>query len=171
MSNYFTQEGLELRRQQIKAQQEKVRAIGKEAGEEAGMNCDWHDNFGYEDAKRRLEMESGILQKMLEESSGAQIVDIEEQNNIVAIGVTVELLINGDRKVFTIGAFGESDPANGLISYNTPLARPLLKMEVGDSKTFNIAGKQAKVEIEEIYPPSYLYRQLISKLISSALPT
>ena len=167
MANYFTKEGLELLRKQINAQQEKVKAIGREAGNEAGISCDWHDNFGYEDAKRRLEMESGVLQKMLAEISGPQMVEIKEQSDVVAIGVTVEILMNGERRIFTIGAYGESDPANGLISYNTPLARPLLKMEVGDSKTFNIAGKQTKVEIEQIWPPSYLYVKLIARLSMS----
>jgi transcription elongation GreA/GreB family factor len=167
MRNHFTQEGFEFRRKQIKAQQEKVRAIGKETGQEAGASCDWHDNFGYEDAKRRLEMESEILRKMMEETSDVQIVNVEEQDDAVAIGVTVELLMNGGEKAFTIGAFGESDPANGLISYNTPLGRQLLKMEPGDAKTITVGGSATDVEVRRIYPPSYLYRQLIAKLIDS----
>src|SRR5947199_2849109 len=116
MTKYFTREGLDMKQRQLKAQEAKVRDIGKEAGEEAGMNCDWHDNFGYEDAKRRLEMESTTLQKMREEITGAQILTIQEQSERVAIGVTVELTVDGESKVFTIGAYGESDPNNGLIS-------------------------------------------------------
>ena len=167
MRNHFTKEGFEFRRKQIKAQQDKVRAIGKEAGQEAGASCDWHDNFGYEDAKRRLEMESEILRKMMEETSDVQMVNVEEQDDAVAIGVTVELLMNGGEKAFTIGAFGESDPANGLISYNTPLGRQLLKMEPGDVKTITVGGSSTDVEVRKIYPPSYRYHQLVAKLIDS----
>jgi transcription elongation GreA/GreB family factor len=167
MRNHFTQDGFEFRRKQIKAQQEKVRAIGKEAGQEAGANCDWHDNFGYEDAKRRLEMESEILRKMMEETSDVQIVNVEEQNDAVAIGVTVELLMNGGEKVFTIGAFGESDPTNGLISYNTPLGRQLLKMEAGDVKNITVGGNSTDIEVRKIYPPSYRYHSLIAQLVDS----
>jgi transcription elongation GreA/GreB family factor len=164
MSNYFTQQGLELRYKRIKAQEEKVKSIGKEAGEAAGISCDWHDNFAYEDAKRRLEMESMALQKMREEVSGAQIISVKQQSDQVAIGVTVKLTVNGEKKEYTIGAFGESDPAKGLISYDTPLARSLLKLEVGDTKAVKIGGKLVEVEVEEIHSPSYRYHTLIAEL-------
>jgi transcription elongation factor GreA len=165
MSNYFTEKGLDLQYRRIKAQEEKIKAIGKEAGEAAGIACDWHDNFAYEDAKRRLEMESMALQNMREQISGAKIVNLKEQSDQVAIGVTVELTVNGEAKEYTIGAFGESEPNKGLISYNTPLARGLLKLGVGDTKRIDIGGKPANIEIEEIYPPSYRYLSLIDEFV------
>lgn len=166
MANHFTRKGLELRSRQIKVQEEKVKAIGREAGEAAGINCDWHDNFGYEDAKRRLEMESANLQRLREELAGAQMLTVEEQREKIAIGVTAEVSIDGESREYTIGAYGESDPASGLISYNTPLGRGLLKMEAGDSKRINIGGKTVLVEVEEIHPPSYRYHTLLENLLN-----
>src|SRR5438309_913648 len=100
MKNYFTDKGLDLQYRKIKTQEEKIKSIGKEAGEAAGISCDWHDNFAYEDAKRRLEMEATALQKMREEVSGAQIVALKDQSDQVAIGVTVELSVNGESREY-----------------------------------------------------------------------
>ena len=163
MNNYFTKEGLEFKLKQIKAQEKKVQETGSEAGKEAGANCDWHDNFGYEDAKRRLEMESTTLKKLKDEVSGAVLINIHEQNDHVMIGVTVKVLMNGEEKEFTIGAFGETDPPNGLIAYNSPLARALMQMEEGDTKKNQIGGKVMDIELVKILPPSYRYYHLIKK--------
>jgi transcription elongation GreA/GreB family factor len=163
-TKYYTKKGLDLKERKIKAQEAKVRAIGKEAGDEAGLNCDWHDNFGYEDAKRRLEMESALLAKLREEISGSRVIEVEEQNERIGIGVTVKFALNGDEKEITVGAFGESDPTNGLVSYTSPLGRVLLRMEAGDSKIADIAGRKTEIEILEIRPPSHLYHRLIDAL-------
>lgn len=170
MANYFTEKGLAFRTRLIKAQEEKVKAIGKEAGEEAGMNCDWHDNFGYEDAKRRLEMESTTLRKLKEELSGLRLVDIQEQNERVAIGVTVRVFVDGEQKEYTLGAFGESDTSNGMITYNSPLGGALLGMRQGDSKAVTIGGKSIEIEIDEILSPSYRYHRLIAQFMDEAVP-
>jgi transcription elongation factor GreA len=166
MTKYFTEDGLALKRRQIVLQEAKVRAIGKEAGEEAGISCDWHDNFGYEDATRRLQMESEILARMKEDISGARLVAVQEQNRTVRIGVTVLVIMGAQEKEITIGGYGESDPENGLISYSSPIGRALLGMELGDSRTVEIAGKQIGVEVQEISPPSYRYQRLISGLLA-----
>src|ERR1043166_3503717 len=126
MVNHFTKKGILLQEKLIAIQQQRVKMIGKESGEAAGINCDWHDNFAYEDAKRRLEMESPQLPRLQEGVSNAYLIQVPEQNEKIAIGVTAEIIIDGDVKEFTIGAYGESDPQTGLISYNTPLARGLL---------------------------------------------
>ncbi len=164
MGNYFTKEGLEFKLRQIEAQEKKVRETGNEAGKEAGDSCDWHDNFGYEDAKRRLEMESTTLKKLRDEVNGAIVINIQEQNEHVMIGVTVKVLMNSEEKEFTIGAFGETDPINGLIAYNSPLARALMHMEEGDSKTATIGNKAIEIELLRILPPSYRYYQLVDQL-------
>ena len=171
MANYFTEKGLEIRNRKIKAHEEKVRAIGRETGEEAGISCDWHDNFGYEDAKRRLELESTTLKKLKEEASGVRLLTVQEQSDKVAIGVTVRLHVGSESKEYTIGAFGESDPSNGLITYNSPLGKALLGMKQGDLKTAAIGGKTAEIEIDEILPPSHRYHRLIAQLTDDKVPS
>jgi transcription elongation factor GreA len=170
-AKHYTKQGLELKQRQIKAQEVKVRAIGREAGDEAGLNCDWHDNFGYEDAKRRLEMESALLRKLREDTDGAQVITVEEQSERVGIGTTAKILFNGEDREITLGGFGESDAAIGLLSYTSPLGRVLLNMREGDSKTANIVGKPTEIEVVDIRPPSYRYNGLIAKLLADVSNT
>jgi transcription elongation factor GreA len=162
MEKHFTRQGLDLKQRQLKLQEDQ------EAGQEAGINCDWHDNFGYEDAKRRLELESSILAALRDEVAGARIISIEEQSETVKIGVTVQILLGGDERSYTIGAFGESAPSSGLISYTSPLGRILFGMHPGDTKRAQLGGKNVEIELVRIYPPSYRYHDLIALLMASA---
>lgn len=165
MANMFSEQGLKYYQSLIQRQERRLRETGSEVGEEAGINCDWHDNFGYEDAKRRLELEASTLQRMKEEVSGAQILSIPEQSDKVAIGVTVRVSVDGNAKEYTIGAFGESDPDNGLIMYLSPLARCMMGLRQGDSRVFSVGGKKMEIEVEEILPPSHKYYSLLAHLI------
>lgn len=160
MNYFFTKKGLELKRLDIKLQEEKVRSIGCEVGEEAGTNCDWHDNFGYEEAKRKLETESGLLKRLKNETEGGIVIEITEQNEKVAIGVTAIALVDELEKEFTIGAYGESDPNLALISYISPLGQALLNMKVGESKDIILSGRGVKIKITRIDPPSSKYEKL-----------
>ena len=132
MKIYFSQKGLALFAEQVRAQEEKVRAVGVEVGAEAGPSCDWHDNFGYEDARRRMDQEAKRLSEMTQILRSAEIVEPQEQSTIVSIGTTVKLLVAGNPKEFTIGAFGETRPEVRLVSYESPLLKPILGKRVGD---------------------------------------
>lgn len=167
--NRFTQEGLELHKRKVALLEEKVREAGKEAGEQAGDNCDWHDNFGYEEAKRSLELESQRLRSLRAEVHDRIMVEIQDQTETVQIGTTVVVAVaeeDGMQKEYTIGAFGESLPAEGFISYTSPLARGLIGMKSGDSKALQIAGKVLEIEVIEVKPPSYKYRALMAKMMA-----
>jgi transcription elongation GreA/GreB family factor len=168
MSKLYTQKGLYLKQRQIATQEAKVRAVGREAGEEAGISCDWHDNFGYEDAKRRLEMESSLLSRLKEEITGIQLITIQEQDETVRVGVTVRAQVGGEEKEFTIGGYGESDPQNMLIAYTSPLAHAVIGMRKGESRSAYIGNRKIDVEIEAISPPSYKYHQLIQNLVAAS---
>jgi transcription elongation GreA/GreB family factor len=164
MNYIYTKEGLEAKKRDIKLQEDKVEKLGKEVGEEAGTNCDWHDNFGYEEAKRKLDIENESLQNLKNEVENAKIIDIKEQNILVEIGVTVNVLVDDVKKEFTIGAYNESNPKLGLVSYLSPLSQALINMKVGEEKNVNLAGKMVNVKILKIDAPSIKYVNLISKL-------
>ena len=149
-----------LKKVQIAAQEEKIKALQKEAADAAGVAYDWHDNFGYEEATRQAENEMAFLAKLRQEVKDGKVIEPEEQTQKVAIGTTIKLLLGEKETEFTIGAYGETDPGNGLISYTSPLAINLLEMKVGDSKIIALGNKQVTVTIKEILPPSYKYRTL-----------
>ena len=145
---------------QIVAQEDKIKVLQKEAADAAGVSYDWHDNFGYEEATRQAEIELESLAKLRREIKDGKIIEPEEQNQKVAIGTTVKLSLGEKEAEFTIGAYGETNPGNGLISYTSPLASNLLEMYVGDSKNINLGNKQIIITIKEIFPPSYKYKNL-----------
>ncbi len=163
MPYYFTKEGLDSKKQQITRQEEKVRSAQKEAADAAGVSYDWHDNFGYEEAQRQVEQETNVLMILKRELKEAREINVEEQQQEVLIGATVVFSLSNEEKEFTIGAYEETSPKIGLISYTSPLAMPLIKMRVGDRKVIDIGGKKIVVEIKKIFPPSYRYAKLIKR--------
>jgi len=162
MQTYFSKKGLESKKAQIRDQEDKIKALQKEAADAAGVSHDWHDNFGYEEATRQVEMETAFLAKLRDEIKNGKVVEPEEQNQKVAIGTTVKFTMGDEEKEFTIGAYGETDPGNGLISYTSPLADNLLEMRAGDSKSISLGGKSVVIKIKGIYPPSYRYVKIVS---------
>ena len=168
--NIFTQTGLEIQRKRVARQNSVVLTTGTEVGEEAGPNCDWHDNAGFEDAQRRLEMESRRLGGLRSLEAGAQIIEVIEQATRVAIGNTVEYIVyEGEKettKEATIGATGEMKLDQGLVTYKSPVAQVLLGLTVGDSIEATLNGRQVEVEVTNIFPPSQKYRRLIAELLA-----
>lgn len=158
----FSKTGLERKKAQIVAQENKIKALQKEAADAAGVSYDWHDNFGYEEATRQAENEMASLAKLRQEVKDGKIIEPEEQTQKIEIGTTVKLLLGKKEVEFTIGAYGETNPGNGLISYTSPLANNLLEMRVDDSKTVGLGNKQVIITIKEIFPPSYKYTNLVT---------
>lgn len=164
MAYYFTKEGIKIKKRQIEQQEEKIKEIQKEAAEAAGVSYDWHDNFGYEEAKRMEETEITVLAKLKEELKNAVIMEPEEQDKIIKIGTTAKILMNDKEKEFTIGAYGESDAKEGLISYHSPLGQELMNMKDNEIKSINLIGKKIEVKIVKIFPPSYKYLSLVKNM-------
>jgi transcription elongation GreA/GreB family factor len=159
---YFSSHGLQAYKRRVANQEEKVRELGEAVGEAAGPNCDWHDNFEFEEARRRLELESRILRDMHESLASSQIVAIRDQDATVAIGVTVEATVNGEPRLYTIGAFGETATERGLVAYNSPIAKALIGLKAGQSRNAKLGSQQVHVVVQKIYPPSYRYCELVT---------
>ncbi len=168
MPYYFTKKGLDSKKQQINKQGERVRSAQKEAADAAGVSYDWHDNFGYEDAQRQAEQETNTLVVLKREFKEAKEINIEEQQQEVLIGTTIIVSFGSEEKEFTIGAYEETNPKMGLISYVSPLAMPLIKMRVGERKIIDVGGKKIAVEIKKIFPPSYRYVELIKRFYNES---
>jgi transcription elongation GreA/GreB family factor len=76
--------------------------------------------------------------------ANAQLTEPEPEADKVQFGRTVEIeREDGRRQAFRITGEDEADPANGSVSYVSPLARALMGKAVGDVATLN----GAEVEI------------------------
>ncbi|WP_332118166.1 transcription elongation factor GreA [Azorhizobium caulinodans] len=75
----------------------------------------------------------------------AQLVEAPVAPEAVQFGVTVTLLREDDRRqTFRIVGEDEADPAQGSVSYVSPLAAALMGKGVGDVAT--VAGREVEIE-------------------------
>lgn len=167
MPLYFTESGVKAFREKEDDLAAKVRSSGAEVGAAAGMNCDWHDNAAFDEAKRTLEFNSQRLGEIRAALGQAIIMTINEQTDAVRIGSTVQITItdavgNEEKKEFTIGAYAEMDAKLGLIAYDSPMAGILLTHGEGTTlEEVKIGGKVVDISIDKILPPSARYTTLI----------
>jgi transcription elongation GreA/GreB family factor len=76
--------------------------------------------------------------------ASAQLVDAPSAPERVVFGVTVSFeREDGREQAFRIVGEDEADPANGSVSYVSPLASALMGREVGDTAT--VAGREVEI--------------------------
>jgi len=63
----------------------------------------------------------------------------------VELGVRASVLLNGKPRTFEIVGDDQADPAAGLISFSSPLARAMLGAEAGDVLPFNGAADAIEI--------------------------
>ena len=119
----------------------------------AAGNGDRSENGDYIYGKKRLrEIDRRIrfLSKRLEH---AVVVDplTREDTDRVYFGATVTVMEEGGNELtYSIVGIDEAEPGRGRISWISPLARALLKAEVGDSIRFQSPGGLRVLEIVDV---------------------
>jgi len=102
---------------------------------------DLRENAEYKDAKEKQDELNSKVAKLKNEIERAQIFDRSTVNaSKVSFGTTVELMneTEGVEETYTILGPWESDPANDIISYLSPLGKKLLNHKAGDRLSFAI---------------------------------
>ena len=107
---------------------------------------DLKENSEYHDAKNdQAHLETKIL-RIREQLSGAEVVEVETQTEIVGFGSRVEVSdeASGRTTTYTIVAAPESAPADGKLSIDSPVGRALVGKRVGDTAAIETPrGKRA----------------------------
>ena len=84
--------------------------------------------------------------------ASAQLVEPQPHDGTAVFGSTVGFeRDDGRRQTYTIVGEDEADPANGSVSYVSPLARALIGKRVGDAAT--IAGHEVEIVAVDGAPP------------------
>jgi transcription elongation factor GreA len=114
---------------------------------------DLRENAEYKAAKERQDELNAKVAKLKNEIERAQIFD----KSTIAIGkinfgnvVTLDNELTGAVESYTILGPWESDPANNVISYLSPLGKKLLNHKVGDRLSFVIHERKFQYRIERI---------------------
>lgn len=121
----------------------------KRIGEAAGSNCDWHDNFEFDDAQRAFHTIGEKLKIVQDIVSWAQLVGHINMEPIVAIGKKVTISLNWWPEQSHI-IWGYDTPVNWRISYSAPLIRILLWKTIGDVADIILHWKKQEVEILDV---------------------
>lgn len=93
---------------------------------------DFSENAAYQIAKGRLR---GLNQKITDiqkQIEAAEIIKTDSKNPTIQVGSLITLEINQQIKKYRILGSLETNPASGVISYNSPIGQALLNKKVGD---------------------------------------
>ncbi len=121
---------------------------------EARAHGDLKENAEYHAAKEEQGLMEARINDIESALSNAQVIDVLEipETGRVIFGSTVKLYdINSDKEiVYKIVGNLESDPTNGLISIDTPIAKGLVGKFVDDEVTIITPSGQLTYEIIEV---------------------
>ena len=147
----LTKDGLE----KLKNELEKLKNIERpkivEAISEARSHGDLKENAEYHAAKEQ----QGLLEQKIAEIeatlANCQIIDVKEipYTGRVVFGSTVEVYdVSNDAEIsYQIVGNLESDPANGKISIDTPIAKSLIGKSEGDEVAVETPSGKISLEI------------------------
>ena len=126
--------------------------ISKEIGAARELG-DLAENFEYHAAKDRQGLLEAQIRDLEDKLARAQVIDPTTlSGNRVVFGATVVLMDveTGEERTYKIVGECEADVENGLISVKSPLARALIRREVGDEVQIPSKGGPRTVEIVDI---------------------
>ena len=138
----------------LRAELKRIREVDRpavvEAIEEARAHGDLKENAEYHAAKEKQGMLHARMTQVEDILSRAHVIDpttVELEK--VAFGCTVSVLdLDTDTELtYTIVGSEEADAANGLISYQAPLAKALMGKEEGDEVIFKAPKGERHFEV------------------------
>ncbi len=148
MPTYLTRRGAKQIVDELNAllQKERPKVVREVA--EAAAQGDRSENAEYIYGKKRLrEIDRRVryLQKRLDT---AEVVDEARDTDRVFFGAVVEVeQEDGERRRYQLVGPDEADPAAGLVSFQSPLGRALMRRSVGDEVTVQRPAGDLELEI------------------------
>jgi len=151
---YYTEAGFRKLHDEIERLDRLVKHdIAKEIAA-AAAHGDLKENAEYAAAKEKQARCAAQLRQLQEKASGANVVRKEELLPIDAVTfgkrVKIKEVSTGTERTCTILGDGESDPENGIIAYNSPLASGLIGNKQGDIVEVQLPRVTRTYEILEV---------------------
>ncbi len=149
---YLTEDGLKklqneyhdlvhVQREEVKAELKEARSLG-----------DLSENADYDAARDRQARVEARIAELEYQLKHYELIDTKKsKSRTVRIGSTVALrfLDNGMEATYTIVGSTETDPLNGKLSNETPLAQAIMEKKAGAKATVNVK-KPYQVEILKV---------------------
>lgn len=120
----------------------------------AAGNGDRSENGDYLYGKKRLREIDRRVRFLIKRLENAEVVHSSGRDtDQVFFGAQVALRVKGATRVVTILGLDEVDPARGVVSWVSPIAKALIKAREGDTVTLRTPGGEQKLEILEVTYP------------------
>ena len=147
----ITKRGEEKLREELRTLKSEARPRVIAAIAEARAHGDLRENAEYHAAKEQQGFIEGRISEIEGKLSAAQVIDVTkmEANGKVIFGTTVTVADteSGDEMKYRIVGDDEADSKQGLISYNSPIARALIGKIEGDVAIVAAPGGTREFEI------------------------
>ena len=119
----------------------------------AASNGDRSENADYIYGKRKLREVDRRIRQLTKKLEAAEAVDCSAHQGAETIyfGATVTILRNGElEQIVKIVGQDEIDPSQNHISWTSPLAKALLRKNIGDTLTVILPGGRDEIEIIDV---------------------
>ena len=149
--NYITPAGFSRLQAELKRLVEVERPEVVKTVAWAASLGDRSENADYIYGKRRLREIDRRVRFLIKRLESAQVVhSAGRDTDQIFFGASVRLRSAAGEKTITIVGVDEVDPARGLVSWVSPIARALLKAREGDTVTLRSPAGEEQPEIMEV---------------------
>ena len=136
---------LELKELKNKTKEEVLKRLNQ-----ARAMGDLSENSAYSAAKEELNLVEGRIAELEEILKNAEIVEGNNNKNMVQLGSSVIVEVNGKKEKFEIVGDFEADPLNKKLSHTSPIGQALTGKKVGDWVEVEVPAGKIKYKIVEI---------------------
>ncbi|HKZ34474.1 MAG TPA: transcription elongation factor GreA [Patescibacteria group bacterium] len=113
---------------------------------------DLSENAEYDAAREQQSFIEGRIIELEEILKHAQVIENRKSKvNIVEVGSTVTVEIDGEKENYTIVGSVEAQPEQGRISHESPVGKALLGLKVGDEVDVDLPHAKLKYRIIQIH--------------------
>jgi transcription elongation factor GreB len=121
----------------------------------AASNGDRSENGDYIYGKKRLREIDRRVRFLIKRLESAEVVQSAGRDtDQVFFGATVRVRSAAGERTVTILGLDEVDPARGIVSWISPIAKALIKAREGDTVTLRAPSGEEKLEILEVSYPA-----------------
>jgi len=147
MVQYFTREGLQKLKDELKQLKDVEQPKVKKLIAEARAFGDLKENAGYHDARDKMSFLLGRIEQ-LEGAINEGVIREKTGENKVEIGSSIEIMFGDEKQEYEIVGPTEADILKNKLSYQSPLGKELLGKKSG--ATFKFGPKSIIIKILEI---------------------
>jgi transcription elongation factor GreA len=146
----LTKTGFEKLKQELKELKNKTKEEVLKRLNQARAMGDLSENSAYSAAKEELNLIEGRIAELEEILKNAEIVEGNNNKNIVQVGSSVLVEINGQKEQFEIVGEFEADPLNKKLSHTSPIGKALVGKKIGEWVEVEVPAGKIRYKIVEI---------------------